>query len=141
MKENIASARFLSFSLDEITVINNTSWICMSIYMVNDHIRNSYLLGVHKMKENSIAKNIYELVNNSLKEIGGMHHLMIAKKLVCVGANGASVMQGQRNVLCVILQLSSSPYMLSIHHMAHRMNLSFKIVSKFPSISKVEDLV
>jgi hypothetical protein len=76
-----------------------------------------------------------------LKESGGMDPLMIAKKLVCVGADGALVMQGQRNGLCVRLQLSASPYMLSIHCMAHRMNLAFKIVSKFPSVSKVEDLV
>jgi hypothetical protein len=109
--------------------------------MVNDHIRHSYLLGVHKMKENSTAENIYELVNNSLKESGGMDPLMIEKNLVCVEANGPSVMQGQKNGLCVRLQLSTSPYMLSIHCMDHRMNLEFKIVSKFPSVSKAEDLV
>jgi hypothetical protein len=141
IKEKIANARFVSLSLDEVIAIDNTSWICMSIYMVNDHIRHSYLLGVHKMMENSTVENIYELVNNSLKERVGMVPLMIAKKLVCVGADGASVMQGQRNGLCVRLQLSSSPYMLSIHYMAHRMNLAFKIVRKFPSVSKVEDLV
>ena len=31
--------------------------------------------------------------------------------------------------------------MINIHCMAHRMNLAFKIVSKFPLVSKVEDLV
>jgi hypothetical protein len=66
---------------------------------------------------------------------------MITKKLRCVGEDGASVMQGQRNGLYVILQLFASPYMLSIHCMAHMMNLAFKIVSKFPSVSKVEDIV
>ena len=70
-----------------------------------------------------------------------MNHSMIAKKLVCVGADGASVMQGQRNGLCVRLQLWVSPYMLSIHCMAHRMNISFKIVRKFSLVSKVEYLV
>ena len=48
MKEKIASSRFVSLSLDEVTAIDNTSWICMSIYMVNDHIRHSYLLGFIK---------------------------------------------------------------------------------------------
>jgi hypothetical protein len=76
----------------------------MSIYMVNNHIRHSYLLGIHKMRDNSIAENIYELVINSLKEIGGMDHLMIAKKLVHVEVDGALVMQGQRNGICVRLQ-------------------------------------
>ena len=31
--------------------------------------------------------------------------------------------------------------MISIHCMAHRMNLAFKIVSNFPLVSKVEELV
>jgi hypothetical protein len=70
-----------------------------------------------------------------------MDHLMIAKKSVCVGADGASIMKGQRNCLCVRLQLSASPYMLSIHYMSNRMNLAFKIEIKFPSVSKVEDIV
>ena len=66
---------------------------------------------------------------------------MIAKRLVCVGADGASIMQGQRNGLCVKLQLLASPFMISIHSMAHMMNLAFKIVSKFPLVSKVEEPV
>jgi uncharacterized protein (UPF0303 family) len=94
MKEKIASARFVSLSFEEVTTIDNTSWICMSIYMVNDHIRHSYILGVHKMMENSTAENIYEIVNNSLKESGGMDPLMIKKKFVCLGVDGASVMEG-----------------------------------------------
>lgn len=112
----------------------------MRIYMVNDHIRHSYLLGINKMRDTSITENIYELVLNGLKE-SGMDQLMIAKNLVCVGVDGAAVMQGQRNGLCVRLQLSTSPYMLNIHCMAHRMNLAFKIVSEFPSVSKVQDIV
>jgi hypothetical protein len=66
---------------------------------------------------------------------------MIANFFVCVGVDGALAMQGKRNGLCVRLQLPSSPYMLSIHYMAHRMNLAFKIVSKFPLVSKFEYLV
>ena len=65
----------------------------MSMYIVNDHIRHSYLLGIHKMTKNCTSENIYELVIDSLKEIGGMDHSMITKKLVCVGLDGTSVMQ------------------------------------------------
>ena len=31
--------------------------------------------------------------------------------------------------------------MINIHCMAHRMNLAFKIVSKFPPVSKIEEIV
>ena len=127
--------------MDEVIAIDNTSWVCMSIYMVNGHIRHSYLLGIPKMKKSSTTANIYELVIKTLKEIGGMDDLMIAKRLVCVGADGASIMQGQRNGICVKLQLLASPFMINIHCMAHRINLEFKIVSKFPLVSKVEEPV
>ena len=70
-----------------------------------------------------------------------MDELMITKRLVCVGADGASIMQGQKNGLCFKLQLLDAPFMISIHCMAHKMNLAFKIVSKFPLVSKVEELV
>ena len=113
----------------------------MGIYMVNGYIRDSYLLGIKKMKKSSTTRNIYELVIKTLKEIGGMDDLMIAKRLVCVGADGASIMQGKRNVLCVKLKLLASLFMISILCMAHRMNLAFKIVIKFPLVSKVEELV
>ena len=61
--------------------------------MVNDHIMHSYLHGIQKMKS-STAGNIYELVIKTLKEIGGMDDLMIAKSLGNVEADGSSIMKG-----------------------------------------------
>ena len=72
LKEKIEKPYLFSLYLDEVTAIDNNSWVCMSIYMVNGHIRHSYLLGIQKMKKNSIAGNIYELFIKTLKEIGGM---------------------------------------------------------------------
>ena len=90
MKEKIANDTFLSLSLDQVMTIYNTSRFFMSIYMVNDHIMHSYPHGIHKMTKIYTTGNIYELVIDSLKEIGGMDHSMIVKKLVCVGEDGAS---------------------------------------------------
>lgn len=70
-----------------------------------------------------------------------MDELTIVKKLVCVGTDGVAVMQGQRTGVCTKLQTTCAPYMLGIHCMAHIMNLAFKIVSKFPTVSKVKNLV
>ena len=106
--------------------------------MVNGHIRHSYLLGIQKMKNISIVGNIYELFIKTLKEIDGMDDLMIAKSLVCVGAFGASIMQGKRNGICVKIQLLASPFRINIHCIDHRMNLAFEIVGKFPLVSKVQ---
>eukprot|EP01018_Ginkgo_biloba_P021064 Gb_14268 [translate_table: standard] len=82
LQEKIRTSRFLALSLDEVTAIDHTSWV------------------------NSSAENLFEVVIKNLKDIGGMSNAMIAQKLVCVGADGAFVMQGQRNGLCVRIDKS-----------------------------------
>ena len=65
----------------------------------------------------------------------------IAKNLVCVGADGASVMQGHKGGLYKKIKNDLVPYVIPIHCMAHRMNLAFGIVSDFGCVSKVESLI
>lgn len=55
--------------------------------------------------------------------------MVIAKKLVRVGANGTLVIQGNTNGLCLKIKIYSTPYEIGIHYMAHRMNLAFGVVS------------
>ena len=93
------------------------------------------------MGANSTAENLYLEVKKALNEIAVMDDLIIAKKLVRVKVDGAAVMQGKRIGLCARLQTSIAPYILGIHYMAHRMNLAYNIVSSFPTVSKVEDLI
>ena len=122
-------------------MVDNIAWVCMHVYTIKDHVHQANLLCVHKMRANSTAENLYLEVKKALNEIAGMDDLIIAKKLVCVGADGAAIMQGERTSLCARLQTSIAPYMLGIHYMAHWMNLAYKIVSTFPTVSKVEDLI
>ncbi|KAH9296664.1 hypothetical protein KI387_044244 [Taxus chinensis] len=93
------------------------------------------------MVENCNAENLYKIVVSHLKDVAGMTDYEIATKLVCVGADGASVMQGHRTGLCVRLQTTVAPYMLPIHCMAHRMNLAYKMVSNHENVAKLEDLI
>lgn len=138
---SLKESNSISLSIDQVAVVDNTAWVCMHVYTIKEHVRRAHLLYVHKMRGNSTIENLYLEVKKALNEIVGMDNLTIAKKLVCVGADGATVMQGQRTSLCIRLQTSIAPYMVGIHYMAHRMNLAYRIVSNFPTMSKVEDLV
>ena len=90
-------------------MVDNTTWVCMHVYTVKYHVRQANLLCVHKMRANSAAKKLYLEVKKDLNEISAMDDLRIAKKLVCVGADGAAVMQGKRTSLCARLQTSIVP--------------------------------
>ncbi|MFA1256004.1 hypothetical protein, partial [Klebsiella pneumoniae] len=63
MKEKIKHSNFIALSLDEVTSIDNTSWVCMHVNIVNDLFRQSFLLSVAKLNCSAIAKNLYELLH------------------------------------------------------------------------------
>ena len=88
-----------------------------------------------------MTKNTFELVKSSIIEHGGIDEMTIAQKSMCVWADGALVMQGHKNGLVTKLKDFATPYIVDIHYMAHRMNLAFGIVSDYPLIYKVEDLI
>ena len=141
VQRKIKDSTFIALSLDEVTAIDNISWVCMHVYTIQNNVCQPHLLSVAKLRDNATTKTLFQLVKSNLIEYGAMDELTIAKKLVCVGADGASAMQGQRKGLCTKMQASCSPYVVGIHYMAHRMNLVFRVVKKFPSVNKVEDLV
>ena len=64
----------------------------MHVYTVHNFVCQPNLLTIVKKKDNSMEENIFEVVKSSLIEYGGIDEMLIAQKLVCVGAGGASVM-------------------------------------------------
>jgi hypothetical protein len=82
-------------SLDEVTAIDNMLWVCMHVYTIQNNVRQLHLLFVGKLRDNAKAETLFQLVKRNLIEYGAMDELTIVKKLVCVGADGASVMQGE----------------------------------------------
>ena len=100
VQRKIKESTFIALSLDEVTTIDNTSWVCIHVYTVQNNVRQPHLLYVTKLRDNATAETLFQLVKSNLIEYGAMDELTIVKKLVCVGADGASVMQGQRNGLC-----------------------------------------
>lgn len=65
--------------------------------------------------ENCNVENLYKLVISNLKYFVGMDDYEIATKLICVGADGVLVMQGNQNGLFVRLHTLVAPYMILIH--------------------------
>ncbi len=141
MKDKKKHSNFIALSLDELIAIDNTSWVCMHVYTVTNLCRQPFLLSVAKLNCSAIAENLYELLKNTVIESRGLDSMEIAKKLVCVGVDGASIMQGHKGSLCKKIKNDLAPYAIPIHCTAHRMNLAFEIVSNFGCVSKVESLI
>ena len=108
----------------------------MHVYTINNLCRQPFLLFVAKLNRSAIAENLYELLKTTLIESGGFDSMDISK-IVCVGADGASVMQGHKGGLCKKIKNNLAPYTIPIHCMAHGMNLAFGIVSDFGFVNRL----
>ena len=100
-----------------------------------------FLLSIAKLNRSVTTENLYELLKTTLIESGGLDSMEIAKKLVCVGADGAPVMQGHKGSLYKKIKNDLAPYAIPIHCMAHQMNLAFGIASDYGCVIKVESLI
>jgi hypothetical protein len=63
------------------------------------------------------------------------------KRLICFGANGASIFQGWHIGVTFQLKEKIAPCMMGQHYMAHRMNLAIQVLSNLPMVAKLENLL
>ena len=119
MKEKIKDSNFIALSLDEVTIIDNTSWVCMHVYTINNLCHQPFLLSVAKLNRSATTENLYELLKNALIECRGLDSMEIAKKIACVGVDGTLVIQGLKGSLYKKIKNDLAPYVILINCMAH----------------------
>ena len=99
--------------------MDSSSWVCMNVYTVKNHVRKVHFLSLCKMNESETVKNLFHIVMNTLCMTGRLDGLNIARNLVCFGADGAPIMQGNCNCHYILLQTNVAPCMIGRHCVAH----------------------
>jgi hypothetical protein len=144
LKQNkvvIQSANYLAISCDEVTTIDNQSWISIHVYFVHNWCRIPLLVGLEKIIESPSASNLTKILVSCLEKTGGIDKEQIAKMLLSFGTDGASVFQGSRNGVTKKIQESYGPFLEGIHCMVHRTNLVVTHLNKLHVVSEIESLL
>jgi len=63
------------------------------------------------------------------------------KRLICFGANGASIFKGYCTRVTFQLKEKFAPYMMGQHCMAHWTNFAIQVLSNLPIMAKLENLL
>jgi hypothetical protein len=71
-KHAIQNARFISLSCDEITTVDNQSWILIHCYVVQNWHKVPIFLNLQKIIEGSGSDNLTTMHLNSIAIIGGL---------------------------------------------------------------------
>ena len=144
LKEVVQSARIISISADEVTAIDNTSWLSVHVYTMNSWERISHLLHLSCVSDGDgdggTADSLTDAIMFSLLGKGGLTREDIASKLVCFGADGASTFQGSRKGVTTQIRDKWAPFLVGATCASYRINLVVETLSQYPMVSCLEGL-
>ena len=140
-KEVVSTAPYFSITCDEVTTLDNQSWISMHVYTIQDWERVPLLLCLQRVTEGGGADNITKMILGALTNEGGLTPHQIRDRFMAFGADGASVLQGKRNGVTNKLQVSHAPHMQGMHCVAHRSNLAVQCLSDLEMVARIETLL
>jgi len=78
-------------SANEITTINNQSWLSMHLYIVEAWKKLPILLNLWKVIDGNTSNTMISMIVESLTKFGGLTKSDLAKKLVCFGIDGVMI--------------------------------------------------
>jgi hypothetical protein len=117
------ATNFISISCDEVTSVDNQSWLSLHAYIIKEWSQIPILLSLERVVEGADAGNLTRVIIQALLTVGGLTGESLSSKLICFGANGVSIFQGARTGVTGQIKLDYAPHMQGIHYMAHQTNL------------------
>jgi hypothetical protein len=129
----VVKASFLFLNADEVITIDNQSWISMHAYVMHAWKKKFIILTLQHIVDGGNVDNLTAVIVQAFMLQGGLTQEETTKRLICFGANRASIFQGCHSSMTFQLKEKFAPCMMGDNCMAHRTNL--------PMVAKLEDLL
>lgn len=71
-KDIVSAAPYFSISCDEVTTVDNQSWISIHVYTISDWERVPMLLSLERVIEGGSAESISKIILGALTKQGGL---------------------------------------------------------------------
>jgi hypothetical protein len=85
-RETIQSMRFFTVSADEVTTIENSTWVSVTIYYIDDWGRESMMCGLEHVEEGATSNNLTKVIMKAVQALTAMSREEVAKKMIAFGA-------------------------------------------------------
>lgn len=121
-RDQVQSARFLSATLDEVTTANGQGRMSIHLYWSSGWTRQHAFIAMPRIEGAPNAETLFNLLVTTLEKYVGLYAKELARKLVQLACDGASVLQGAETGLAVRL-LAVAPFLVIMHCHAHRLDL------------------
>jgi hypothetical protein len=132
---------YVALTCDEVSTIDNGSWISIHAYVVQNWNRIPFLISLERVVEGGGSDNLTQVIIDALTGAAKMERLALSKTLFCLGADVVSTFQGAKTGVTQQIQSKYAPFALGVHCMAHRCNLAFKTLSQLDIMNRIEGLL
>jgi hypothetical protein len=85
-KEVIWGARFFSATADEVTTIDNGTWVSITLHYVVDWGRENFLAKLDHVEDGTTSNNLTKVITKAICDITGMSRIDIASRMLAFGA-------------------------------------------------------
>jgi hypothetical protein len=83
--ETVRASRFISLSCDEVTSIDNGSWISIHCYVVQNWSRVPILISLERVQDQATSTNLLNLILSAVKHKGGVYGGDLVQKFMSFG--------------------------------------------------------
>jgi hypothetical protein len=90
--ETVRSSRFISLSCDEVTSIDNGSWISIHCYVVQNWSRVPILISLERVQDQATSANLLQVILNAVRHKGGVYGGSLVHKLMSFGVGKFAIL-------------------------------------------------
>jgi hypothetical protein len=137
----LVGANYVALTCDEVSTIDNGSWISIHAYVVQNWSRIPFLISLERVVEGGGSDNLTQVIIDALTGAAKIERPALSKTLLCFGADGVSTFQGAKTGVTQQIQSKYAPFAVGVHCMAHRCNLAFKTLSQLDIMNRIEGLL
>jgi hypothetical protein len=121
-------ASFIVVFANEVTIIDNTQWLFIHLYVVQQWKTILIFLCVRTMGMSTTSDNIFSLMLKCLVEYSGLRLEELVSKLVNIGCDDNNVFQGHKSGVTLQFKEKVAPFVIEVHFFVHKMNLVIVIL-------------
>jgi hypothetical protein len=113
IKVAVDKSFFLAVSCDEVTSIDNHSWLFMHVYVIDNWKHVVILLNLQKLDGTTFYKLVENIVT-SLAEYRGVREADLVQKLMYFGGDGATIFYNAKIGVITQLMQKHAPHNSSV---------------------------
>jgi hypothetical protein len=92
----IQKARFISISINEVTIVDCQPWLGVHVQLVDGWKCNPILLTLEQLVNGGIVNNLTKVIVDNVLQYGGLSKSDLVSKFISFGVDGTSIFQGAK---------------------------------------------